>query len=179
MGWLRKLWRKIKAELTRLWKKIKPWLAIAVLVAGIALTLMGGAVWMAPWLSTLATALNANMLFGAAVSIGAAALIDSDTVVNAIGKVGDAAVAVGEAVGRTVGSATRGLADGLGITTPLMIIAGVAGAAWLFGLLGSDEKEAEAVAYYEDDYVDGETIDGEYELVDNGDYYGDEGYAVQ
>lgn len=178
MGWLRKLWRKIKAELKRLWKKIKPWLAIAVLVAGIALTLMGGAVWMAPWLNTLATALNANMLFGAAVSIGAAALIDSDTVVEAIGKVGDAAVAVGDAVGRTVGSATRGLADGLGITTPLMIIAGVVGAAWLFGLLSSDEEEQNAVAYYADDYADGETIEGEYELLDN-DELGDDGYAVQ
>lgn len=132
---------------------------------------------MAAWVAQLATALSANMLVGVAVSIGAAALIDSETVVDAISKVGDAAEAVGEAAGRTIGSATKGLADGLGITTPLMIAAGVFGAVWVVNALSNDDESSHDNTAYDDSNVD--YIDAEYEVIDNDQQEGDDFYAVQ
>lgn len=134
--------KKLLKLLKKIWDKIRPFLAIIALVFAVFAPML------APWLATLALpsylawvpALATGLAglgwpLSAAIGLGVAAVIDSDTVKDVIDKVGDAAGQIGGAIGGVIGSTVGGL-----LSSPAVWLIG-GGLLLFWAMSGNDESE--------------------------------------
>jgi hypothetical protein len=128
MSFLSDLWSKIKRALSKLWKKLKPWLAVIILVVAICLPVLAPFMlaiqWPAylGWMATLVSAAAASPIYFAVAGIALAVMVDDEAVSEEVNStlevIGDAAVAAANTVGSAAGSGLSGFLSQAG---PLVI----------------------------------------------------------